>query len=169
MPFTILGVVPERKCFVEVDEYIPLTIHWQGYSRLRDAPQTVVLEAGASLVEFKLDHLSGEIVEVVLVDLPRPETVDAPLNAPQVSDPGAPRVSFEHPSQELFQGAVCLHADGLRIRLAEGAATRGIGDAEVVFGFSNLGHLVEKPYLNRSWNVRVEQVSRRGDLPVVRA
>jgi hypothetical protein len=27
----------------------------------------------------------------------------------------------------------------------------------------------EKPYLNRSWNVRVEQVSRRGDLPVVRA
>ncbi|WP_345942436.1 transposase [Streptomyces sp. SID2888] len=29
--------------------------------------------------------------------------------------------------------------------------------------------VLEKPYLNRSWNVRVEQVSRRGDLPVVRA
>jgi DNA replication protein DnaC len=28
---------------------------------------------------------------------------------------------------------------------------------------------LQKPYLNRSWNVRVEQVSRRGDLPVVRA
>ncbi|MGW2525387.1 site-specific integrase [Streptomyces sp. NPDC001617] len=29
--------------------------------------------------------------------------------------------------------------------------------------------LPEKLYLNRSWNVRVEQVSRWGDLPVVRA
>ncbi|MFF3468557.1 hypothetical protein ACWCQN_41025 [Streptomyces sp. NPDC001984] len=28
--------------------------------------------------------------------------------------------------------------------------------------------LRQKPYLNRSWNVRVEQVSRRGALPVVR-
>ncbi|MET7766251.1 transposase [Streptomyces sp. NPDC005393] len=30
-------------------------------------------------------------------------------------------------------------------------------------------HYIQKPYLNRSWNGRVEQVSRRGDLPVVRA
>jgi hypothetical protein len=29
--------------------------------------------------------------------------------------------------------------------------------------------VVQKPYLNRSWNVRVEGVSRRGDLRVVRA
>nr|WSX54242.1 hypothetical protein OG409_38275 [Streptomyces sp. NBC_00974] len=29
--------------------------------------------------------------------------------------------------------------------------------------------LRQKPYLNRSWNVRVEQGSRQGDLPVVRA
>ncbi|AJC52776.1 hypothetical protein GZL_00168 [Streptomyces sp. 769] len=29
--------------------------------------------------------------------------------------------------------------------------------------------LAQKPYLNRSWNAQVEQVSRQGDLPVARA
>jgi hypothetical protein len=40
-------------------------------------------------------------------------------------------------------------------------------DVDVSLGGVLLGD--EKPYLNRSWNVRVEQVSRRGDLPRVRA
>ncbi|MCI3276982.1 hypothetical protein [Streptomyces cylindrosporus] len=45
-----------------------------------------------------------------------------------------------------------INAANRRINLWEGAVSSG-----------------KKPYLNRSWNVRVEQVSRLGDLPVVRA
>jgi hypothetical protein len=44
----------------------------------------------------------------------------------------------------------------------------GGGIASVIF-LAAMTWLPQKPYLNRSWNGQVEQVSRRGDLLVVGA
>jgi len=48
-----------------------------------------------------------------------------------------------------------------------GVSTRSVDDLVKALGAGS--GISKKPYLNRSWNVRVEQASRRGDLPVARA
>lgn len=131
--------------FIEIDEYVPLTVQWSGYSRLQEAPRSVVLGAGASLVEVKTDRESGEVVELILVDLGQPENVDASLSAsaPAFIDSGVPRVSFKESSQDRSAGGVGLYVDGLRLRLGEGPTARVVGSPDAAFGFSEPGHLVE--------------------------
>ncbi|MDW4907150.1 hypothetical protein RB628_17795 [Streptomyces sp. ADMS] len=130
-----------------MDEYVPLTVQWAGYSRLRDAPRSVVLDIGDSLVEIKPDRNDGEVVEVVLVELVRPECFDDLLDIAETTEieinPGVPCVSFDESDQEDSEGSVRLYTDGLRIRFAGGRAVRRVGDMKAMFGFSDLGHLVE--------------------------
>jgi hypothetical protein len=164
VPFTILGVNPAGEYFVEVDEYIPLTVQWSRYSRLREAPRSVVLDAGGSLVEIKTDRDSGEVVELVLVDIGRPERSDTSLNAPAVTDSGVPLVAFDESPQGRSVGGVCLFADGLRIHLGAGRAARGVGDSEAVFGFSDPGQLVEFDLrLDPDRMARLRALGRAGD------
>ncbi|MDX3750612.1 hypothetical protein PV734_29070 [Streptomyces sp. AK08-02] len=127
-----------------MDEYVPLTVQWEGYSRLQDAPRSVVLEIGESLVEVKTDRNSGEVVEVVLLDLVRPECVEDVLDITETKiDPGVPCVSFDESDLEGSNCEVRLYADGLQIRFADGRAARRFGDTKAMFGFSDPGRLVE--------------------------
>ncbi|WP_406837254.1 hypothetical protein ACICHK_14730 [Streptomyces sp. AHU1] len=136
---------PEVRHFVEIDEYVPLTVQWSGYSHLREAPQSIVLDAGASLVEVKTHRESGEVVELILIDIGQPENFDTSLNAsaPVLIDSGVPLVSFKESSQDRSVGGVDLYVDGLRLRLGEGHTARVVGSQDAAFGFSDPGHLVE--------------------------
>ncbi|MFJ4833609.1 hypothetical protein ACIP79_27415 [Streptomyces sp. NPDC088747] len=141
--FRISGVNQERQHFVEVDEYVPLTVQWSGYSRLRTAPRSVVLDLGVSLVGVKTDRDSGEVVEVVLVEISRPLTFDVPRGAPVEAEPGIPLVYYEENPLGPPTGEIRLYSDGLRIRLAEGCSVRQVGDSEAAFGFSEAGYWVD--------------------------
>lgn len=143
MSFTIRGAQPRAGHTVEIDEYVPLTVQWPGYARLREAPQSVVLDVGASLVEVKTDRDSGEVVELVLVDVGRPEDSDAPLLVPSAVESGVPLMLYDESIQVSSAGGVHLYADGLRVRFGQEGAARAVGDPMAVFGFSELGHLVE--------------------------
>ncbi|MCX4883528.1 hypothetical protein [Streptomyces sp. NBC_00847] len=142
MPFMILGLQSAEKPFVEVDEYVPATVRWSGYARLRRAPRSFMVDAGASLVEVKTDADSGAVVEIVLVDIASPERYEAPLTTPGRVDAGVPLVTFDDSAQDSADG-VHLYRDGLRIRFSQGPATRRVGDSEAVFSFSEIGHLVD--------------------------
>ncbi|MGK5696269.1 hypothetical protein ACSNOJ_25830 [Streptomyces sp. URMC 128] len=129
---------------VEIDEYVPLTIQWPGYARLRQAPHSVVLDVRASLIEIKTDHDSGEVVELILAHVVRPEDSDIPLGVPGAIESGVPLMSYTGSSQDSSAGGVRLYADGLRVRFGQESATaRAVGDPAAVFGFSEQGHLVE--------------------------
>ncbi|GGS95612.1 hypothetical protein [Streptomyces violaceus] len=143
MSFLIHGAQLSRGHTVEIDEYVPLTIQWPGYARLRQAPQSVVVDVGASSVEAKTDRDSGEVVELALVDMGRPEDSDAALLLPGVTESSVPLMSYDEASQDSSASGVHLHSDGLRIRFAQERAFRAVGDTEAVFGFSEMGHLVE--------------------------
>lgn len=165
MSFGILGLAPTRAHFVEVDEDIPMTVQWAGYASLREAPRSVVLDVGASLVEVKTDRDSGEVVEVVLIDIARPESRGALLSAPGVVDPGVPLVAFDGSSQDRSAGGVRLYADGVRIRLGAGRAVRAVGDSDAVFGFSDPGRWVEFGVrLGRDGMARLRALCRPGDV-----
>ncbi|MEU6177674.1 hypothetical protein [Streptomyces coeruleorubidus] len=143
MSFTIHGAQPHQGHTVEIDEYVPLTIQWPGYARLRRAPKSVVLDVGTSLVEVKTDRDSGEVVELILVHVGRLENSNIPLVAPGVIESGVPLMSYAESSQDSSAGVVRLYTDGLRVRFGQEPASRAVGDAEAVFGFSEMGHLVE--------------------------
>ncbi|MEV7344271.1 hypothetical protein [Streptomyces sp. NPDC093544] len=159
-------MTPKREHFVEVDEDIPMTVQWAGYASLREAPRSVVLDAGASLVEVKTDRDTSEVVELVLIDIARPESREAPLDAPGVLDPGVPLVVFDESSQpqDRSAGGVRLYADGVRIRLGEGHAARGVGDSGAVFGFSDPGHWIKFDVrLDPDRMARLRALCRAGD------
>ncbi|MFD4262620.1 hypothetical protein ACFWR9_34615 [Streptomyces sp. NPDC058534] len=141
--FTIHGIRPHGRHTVEIDEYVPLTIQWPGYARLRQTPQAVVLDAGASLVEVKTDRDSGAVVELVLVDTGRPEHSDTPLFVPRVLESGIPALSYAESAQDGSVGGVQLYSDGLRVRFGQERVSRAVGDPDAGFGFSEAGHLVE--------------------------
>lgn len=143
MSFTIHGAQPRGGHTVEIDEYVPLTIQWPGYARLRQAPQSVALDVGTSLVEVKTDLDSGEVVELVLVDVSRPEDSYAPLLLPAVTESGVPLMSYDESTRGSSGGGVHLYTDGLCVRFGQEPASRAVGDPTAVFGFSELGHLVE--------------------------
>ncbi|MFF7795229.1 hypothetical protein [Streptomyces sp. NPDC007991] len=144
MPFTIQGVQPHEGHVVEIDEYVPMAIQWPGYARLQQAPHSVVLDVAASLVEIKTDHDSGEVVELILVHVVRPEDSELPLGVPGTIESGVPLMSYTESSQDSSAGGVRLYADGLRVRFGQESATaRAVGDPAVVFVFSEQGHLVE--------------------------
>ncbi|WND23591.1 hypothetical protein [Streptomyces violaceus] len=134
---------PREGHIVEIDDYVPLTVQWPGYARLQQAPRSVVLDVKASLVEIKTDHDSGEVVELILVHVVRPEDSDNPLAAPGVIESGVPLMSYVESSQDSSAGGICLYADGLRVRFGQEPASRAVGDAGAVFGLSDIGHLVE--------------------------
>ncbi|AQS65612.1 hypothetical protein [Streptomyces pactum] len=143
MSFTIHGARPHGGHTVEIDEYVPLTIQWPGYARLRQTPQTVVLDVGASLVEVKTDRDSGEVVELVLVDMGRLESSDTPLLVTGTVESGIPLLSYDESTQDDSVSGVHLHSDGLRVRFRQERTSRSVGDEEAVFGFSETGGLVE--------------------------
>ncbi|MCZ4509092.1 DUF6531 domain-containing protein [Streptomyces sp. ActVer] len=88
-------------------------------------------------------EVTGQASLGLLDGMTRPESCDAPLSVPGVMDSGVPLLSFDVASQDPSAGGVRLYADGLRIRLGEGHATRGVGDLEAVFGFLDSGRWVE--------------------------
>ncbi|WP_329327889.1 hypothetical protein [Streptomyces luteogriseus] len=143
MSFTIQSVQPHGEPTVEIDEYVPVTIQWPGYGRLRQAPQSVVLEVGTSLVEVKTDRDSGEVVELVLVDMGQPEDSDAPLLMAGVMESGVPLMSYAETAQNDSASGIHLHSDGLRVRFGRKRASRAVGTPGAVFGFSDVGLLVE--------------------------
>ncbi|MCM2517891.1 hypothetical protein NC658_32370 [Streptomyces griseoincarnatus] len=142
MPFAICGLQPQEGHHVEFDEYVPLTVQWPGYARLRQAPASVVLEAGSSIVEIKTDRDSSEVVELILVELAKPESSTATLPVPEAVEPGVPLMSFDE-SVTPGVGGVRLYADGLSLRFGERRSVRGVGDSVAVFGFCDQGNLVE--------------------------
>jgi hypothetical protein len=143
VPFTIHGAQPHEGHVVEIDEYVPLTIQWPGYARLQQAPQSVVLDVRGSFVEIKTHHDSGEVVELILIHVVRPEISDTPLAAPGVIESGVPLMSYDESTHDGSVGGVHLYTDGLRVRFRQEDATQAIGDPAAAFGFSVLGHLVE--------------------------
>ncbi|MFB7931652.1 hypothetical protein ACFC4C_21370 [Streptomyces sp. NPDC056039] len=83
MSFTIHGAQPRGVHTVEI-----------GVAHLRQAPQSIVLDVGASLVEVKTERDSGEMVELVVVDVSRPEDSNAPLLLSGVTEFGVPLMSY---------------------------------------------------------------------------
>ncbi|WP_282699630.1 hypothetical protein [Streptomyces sp. CC219B] len=145
-----------------MDEYVPLTVQWSGYSRLREAPRSVVLDIGTSLGEVKSDRDSDEVVEIVLVDIGRPEVTDTLLSSPAVVGSGVPLMVFDESPQDCSAGGVRLCRDGLQIRLKEGLAAKGVGDKEAIFCFSDLGHLVEFDVrLAADWMAQLRATAQR--------
>ncbi|MGW3956362.1 hypothetical protein ACWEKM_36920 [Streptomyces sp. NPDC004752] len=143
MPLKIRGVQPVESPTVDLDEYVPLTAQWPAYSRLRQAPISITLDVGASLVEIKTDQDSGEVVEVILVDLVRPEEKVLPLPVPTTVDSGVPVLSYDESAQDPSAGGVQLYTDGLCLRFGPESVARGVGDSTAVFGFSDQGNLAE--------------------------
>jgi hypothetical protein len=105
-------------------------------------PQTVVLDVGA-LVEVKTDRDSGEVVELILVDLGHAEGSDSPLATSCPLEPGIPLLTYDESVDDGSVGGVQLHSDGLRVRFGQERASRAVGVPEAVFGFSETGHLVD--------------------------
>ncbi len=143
MPFTICGRQPqEGGHHVELDEYVPLTVQWPGYARLRQAPTSVVLAVGPSILEVKTDGDSSEVVELVLFTLAKPESSTSGLSVPEAVEPGVPLMSFDE-SVPPGSGGVRLYADGLSLGFGEGCPVRWVGDSGAVFGFCHEGILIE--------------------------
>ncbi|MEU4985919.1 hypothetical protein [Streptomyces sp. NPDC021969] len=143
MSFTIQGTRSRGEHTVEIDEYVPLTIQWPGYAHLRQTPQTVTLDVGASLVEIKTDRDSGETVEFVLVDMSHPEISETPLSIPDIMESGIPLLSYDGSDQDDSASGVHLHADGLRVCFSQERATRIVGIPGTVFEFTEMGQLVQ--------------------------
>ncbi|WP_327429235.1 hypothetical protein [Streptomyces sp. NBC_01236] len=161
MSFKVAGVVSGEEPFVEVDDYVPLTVQWPGYSRLHDAPKCLMLDVGTSLIEVKLNGGTGEVVEIILVDAGRLEFVDIPLPRPGTIELGIPLLSFAESSGSHEMGRVSLHSDGLRICLEGGASGKAVGGDGVLFRISDQGSLLEVDVtLNSSSLARMRQLCR---------
>ncbi|MER6342593.1 hypothetical protein ABT258_37710 [Streptomyces tendae] len=143
MSFKIQGTRPRGEHTVEIDEYVPLTIQWPGYTLLQQAPRTAVLEAGASLIEIKTDCDSGEMVEFVLVDMGSPEISDDPLCVPDVVETGVPLLSYDESIRNESVSGAHLYSDGLRVSFGHDRVSQTIGASGAAFGFSEMGYLVE--------------------------
>lgn len=141
MKLELVGVKASDGPFVEIDDYVPVTIQWPGYRSLHGAPVCLMVSAGASLVELKLNAENGEIVELILVDV---KSVQAkpPVSRSSIRESGVPLIRVTDSSAAEQTGSVAHSNEGLTVRFADRDVVREIGGGGVFLEFSAEGEFV---------------------------
>lgn len=127
---------------LEVDDYVPVTCTWPGYLRLSDKPSVAMLDSGGCLLELKVNRTSGQVVELVVVDVRQKGLIreSTAIDYPAFEH-GTPCFEFQDSGDDFGLVAPRLHSDGLDIALASEEAVRWIGSPHCVMGFSSRGRL----------------------------
>jgi hypothetical protein len=83
---TVVGELPCAGVTVESDPYIPLTVTWQ----VARAGQPLYLRlsgTGGGELEFKVDPVSGALLEAIVIEPPPASPAPAPVDPPAAGSP----------------------------------------------------------------------------------